>query len=218
MYNAQALPAILRILTGRVLVVFPGALWKRERASRVPAATVRAHLRQLRARAARLHRAAILRPCVPRQHLPQGTRCVYVANVRPLRCVLWRRRRLHACARNSQTFADLLSQSVYCAFCSAFPDSLKQFAVGAFRDFIIFVIHEWIAGLRLEYSSSSRSPLSYYSYSYSFALYVCITLVLSLITIGVRPSPGAWNHWNLHILMTPNPKLPETIALIGAVY
>ena len=38
-----------------------------------------------------------------------------------------------------------MAQAVYCTFCSAFPTSYKQFG-DEFKENLIQIIHEWIAG------------------------------------------------------------------------
>ena len=45
----------------------------------------------------------------------------------------------------SQDFPNLLAQSVYAAFCEAFPDSYRQFNE-EFKNDIMALVFEWVTG------------------------------------------------------------------------
>jgi len=44
-----------------------------------------------------------------------------------------------------QDFPNLLTQSVYAAYCEVFPDSYRQFGE-EFKEYIISLVFEWVTG------------------------------------------------------------------------
>ena len=83
-----------------------------------------------------------------------------------------------------QRYPDLLAQSVYAAFCHAFPTSYRQFD-DRFKDDLIFLVYQWITG---NYDQSFHDNEYIYKWISKIAIWWIKSLISRLLTQTINYS------------------------------